>query len=279
LRIKLESGLLVINIFAIILILVISLFPTSAVRIVLGIPFVLFFPGYVLMIALYPRKTGLDGITLVALSLDLSLVVVILIGLILNYTPFGIRLESVLYSTFAFILTMSLIGWLRLRNLLPSERRDISFILSRPSLGKCQIEKTLSIILILVVVGAFGMAVYAIAAPKVGQQFTEFYILGPDGKADSYPQEIQLGEPGKVLVGVVNHEYETVTYRIEVTIDGNKNLEIDGITLPQDGKWEDIVSFTPQIAGDSLKVEFILYKNAETTPAFDPLRLWVKVTA
>jgi uncharacterized membrane protein len=277
LKIRLGSGLLLINILSLILILAIIFIPGNVVRIILGLPFILFFPGYALMIALYPRKTSLDGIVLLALSLGLSLALVALNGLVLNYTPFGIRLESILYSLFGLILILSFIGWLRMKRLPPDERRNFSFTLSRPSLGKTRFEMALSIVLILVVIGALGTAVYTIAAPKDGQHFTEFYILGPDGKADSYPGEMQVGETGKVLAGIVNHEYETVTYRIEVAVDGVKNFEINGITLPQDGKWEDTVSFTPRTAGDNLKVEFVLYKNTGTTPAFDPLRLWVNV--
>ncbi len=36
-------------------------FPDSPVRVVLGLPFVLFFPGYALIAALYPRRDDLDG--------------------------------------------------------------------------------------------------------------------------------------------------------------------------------------------------------------------------
>jgi len=38
------------------------------------------------------------------------------------------------------------------------------------------------------------------------EPFTEFYILGPEGKADNYPTDYVLGENGTVIVGIVNHE-------------------------------------------------------------------------
>ena len=60
-------------------------------RNILGLPLVLFLPGYALIAALFPAKSDLDGIERVALSFGLSIAVVPLIGLGLNYTPWGIR--------------------------------------------------------------------------------------------------------------------------------------------------------------------------------------------
>ena len=61
-------------------------------------------------------------------------------------------------------------------------------------------------------------------------------------------------------MGIVNREQETMTYRVEVAIDGVKNNELGPMTLDHDGKWEEIVSFTPVWAGDNQKVEFLLYQ-------------------
>ncbi len=41
-----------------------------------------------------------------------------------------------------------------------------------------------------------------------GERFTEFYILGLEGKADNYPDELTVGEEGRVILGIVNHEHE-----------------------------------------------------------------------
>ncbi len=57
-RINLGNGLLMANLLSWLLIAVILIFPESPIRIVLGIPFVLFFPGYALITALVPRKRG-----------------------------------------------------------------------------------------------------------------------------------------------------------------------------------------------------------------------------
>ena len=86
-RVKFQNDLLLLNIITILLIFVITFPPSNALRIALGLPFVLFFPGYVLIGALFSRRKALDSMERVALSFGLSIVVVSLVGLVLNYTP------------------------------------------------------------------------------------------------------------------------------------------------------------------------------------------------
>jgi uncharacterized membrane protein len=276
-RIKIGSGLLLINLLVVILVILIYFFPSNVLRIILGLPFVLFFPGYALMGALYPSKAGIGGIERVALSFGLSFAVVALLGLILNYTPWGIRLESLLYTTALFILIMSVVAWFRRRRLVEEGRFNVEFSVTLPGWEKSVWDRTLTIVLVLVVLGAIGMLIYVIATPKVGQKFTEFYILGQEGNAETYPVELVVEEEGELLVGVINNEYEVVDYRVEVRIDGIKNTEITGITLGHEEKWEQEVSFVPEKAGDNQKLEFLLYKDGELEPCLDPLRLWIDV--
>jgi uncharacterized membrane protein len=91
-RFKTEGDLVLVNILSALLIVVIAFFPNSPARIILGLPFILFFPGYMLICALFPREKDLDITGRLALSMGLSIAVTSLIGLALNYTPFGIRL-------------------------------------------------------------------------------------------------------------------------------------------------------------------------------------------
>jgi uncharacterized membrane protein len=94
LRIKAHHILYTINILTVVLILVITLFPDNVLRIILGLPLVLFFPGFALITALFPRKESLSDIERLGLTFGLSLAVVPLIGLGLNYTPWGLRLNK-----------------------------------------------------------------------------------------------------------------------------------------------------------------------------------------
>ncbi|AFA40067.1 Protein of unknown function (DUF1616) [Pyrobaculum oguniense TE7] len=72
--------------------------PLLYLRYVVGAFFVLFLPGYVIVEALYPKPSELKPLERLALSIGLSLAVVPLVGLLLNYTPFGIRLGPVVAS-------------------------------------------------------------------------------------------------------------------------------------------------------------------------------------
>lgn len=121
-------------------------------------------------------------------------------------------------------------------------------------------DRVLSIIVVLAILGVLGTVSYAIFSPKLEERFTEFYILGLSGKAIDYPEELKVGEEGRVILGIINRERGAVTYQVEVLTDGVKNNEVGPVTLEHDGKWEEIVGFIPDRAGDNQKVEFLLYR-------------------
>ena len=85
----------------------------TPVRVLLGLLLVLFLPGYSLVAALFPRKDDLDGIERIALSFGLSIAVVPLIGLALNYTPLGIRLVPVLLGLSLFTVLLAVVAGVR----------------------------------------------------------------------------------------------------------------------------------------------------------------------
>ena len=78
-KIKINNELIPLVLLVIVLITVITLFPSNILRIILGLPFVLFFPGYTLMAALFPRRESVSGIERLVLSFGLSIAVVALI--------------------------------------------------------------------------------------------------------------------------------------------------------------------------------------------------------
>ena len=86
-------------------------YPIVYVRHVLGTIFVLWLPGYTFIKALFPTKVpiqtsseDLDKIERIALSIGLSLALVPIVGLLLNYTPWGIRLTPIVLSLFALTI-------------------------------------------------------------------------------------------------------------------------------------------------------------------------------
>lgn len=203
----------------------------APLRIIFGLPAILFIPGYVLIYSLFPTKNtgkGIDFIERIALSFGLSIAIVPLLGLALNYTIWGIRLIPILSLLTLFILSISCIGIYRFFKTEPEERFIISFNVSFPK-EENRFDKALTIILIISILVAVTALVYVIITPKTGEQFTEFYLLGPQGLADNYPRNLKRNENATVIVGIVNHEYRQINYTVEIwllnqTIQYNEQL-------------------------------------------------------
>jgi hypothetical protein len=81
-------------------------FPLVYARYVFGSVFVLFLSGYSLIKVLFSSKE-LDNIERFALSIGLSLALVPIVGLLLNYTPWGIRTTPVTLSLLGLTLVFS----------------------------------------------------------------------------------------------------------------------------------------------------------------------------
>src|SRR3990172_249922 len=99
------------------LVLIVALGPPLAgLRAVLGLAFVLFCPGYSLVAALFPRRGEPQPVERMALGFGLSLAVVPLIGLALNYSPWGVRVWPLIGSLGAFVAACAAVaGFCRLR--------------------------------------------------------------------------------------------------------------------------------------------------------------------
>jgi uncharacterized membrane protein len=250
------------------------------IRTILGILLVLFIPGYSLIAALFPRKGDLDGIERGALSFGLSIAVTPLIGLGLNYTPWGIRLDPILICLIAFTLGTCSIAFFRRIKLPAEERFSVPFHgffsgLKGSFQGESRMDKVLSVILIISIILAIGTTVYIIVKPKQGEKFTEFYILGSGGKASDYPTNLTSGQTGELIIGLVNHEYSTVNYNLVVKVD-NSTLKEEQITLKNNEKREIPFNFTAGSPGQK-KMEFLLYKLPDQTNLYRSLHLWINV--
>jgi uncharacterized membrane protein len=275
-KIQLEQDLFIVNLLSVALIIVLFLTPDSPLRIALGLPFALFFPGYTLICALYPEKTGLGIVERLALSLGLSLAVVPLTGLALNYTPWGIRIIPIIASLFVFTLMMSIVSFYR-RAKLPIEQKYSPISIKILSWGiKKQTSKLVLAGFLIGIALVGSLTGYLASAPKVGEGFTEFYLLGSNGTLAEYPTNLTSGESGKVILGVVNHEHENVTYQIAITMDNCTVGTFNNITLSNDMSWEQNYTFTPQTTNDNVNLTFNLFKQGIDAP-YRSLKLWVDV--
>lgn len=255
----------------------------TALRIIFGLPLVLLLPGYTLIAALFPGKKDLDPIERIALSFGLSIAIVPLIGLVLNFTPWGIRLVPIIISLTFFIMVMTFIAHLRRLKLQESMRFEVKFkeiyhslkteIFVKP---ENRIDRILTVILVISIVAALFMLVYVIVTPKQGEKFTEFYILGTGGKAEGYPTNLTAGKTSAVIVGIVNHEYEPVNYTLRVKLSEDV-LKEQKIQTAHNQTWEQQVNFTPLRAGIGIKLQFLLYRDDNLTQPYRDTHLWVNV--
>jgi uncharacterized membrane protein len=258
----------------------------SPIRTVLGLPMVLFLPGYALIAALFPRKDDLDGIERIALSFGLSIAVVPLLGLGLNYTPWGIRLVPVLIAISVFTLVMVLIAAHRRKGMgadafsVPFTQMYASFKTEVTIRPQSRLDRILSIVLIISILLSVFTLVYVVVTPKQGERFTEFYILGPQGMADNYNTSYVIGESTDVIVGIVNHEYSTVNYSVKLRLDNEIMPVLDNfkhISLDHNDSWEQPLSFTPEITGTDMKLQYLLYREDNMSEPYRDLHLWISV--
>lgn len=245
-------------------------------RIILGLPLITFFPGYALLAAMVPRKGTIDGLQRLALSLALSLAMVPLIALALNYL-WEISVYPMLVFTAGFVMAMCLVAFLRRMRLPPGERFEPQVKVHVPQWGqRSRLDKALAALLVVAVIGSVSTAIYVGVRPRVQEQFTDFYVLGPGGRIQYYPLNMVLGAAADVTVGVVNHEGKGVAYEVRVMHGATETQVLDPVNLRDGETWERAVTIAPAMAGDDQKVEFLLYRDGEPEP-YQRLHLWVDV--
>jgi uncharacterized membrane protein len=266
----------------------ISILSVTFFRWILGLVLIVFSPGYVLLAALFPGKKDLGVIERAALSVGLSIVLVGLIGIFLNYAGFGISLEPICVSITIFVGICSFIGYWRRMQLPRSESLSISF--SHLSADVRSIffpshdsrnEKIVSVVLIALILLSSTIIGYLILVPSEGEHFTEFYILSPQGEIGGYPTNLTVGDPQQYMVGTSNHEDTPMTYQMVVNLSGNATnttLYKTNITLADGQTSQQNVSITPDHPGTNMKLEFLLLTDASTSP-YREVYLWVNVTA
>ncbi|WP_273836286.1 DUF1616 domain-containing protein [Halococcus sp. PRR34] len=323
----------------------------TPLRVVLGLVFALFAPGYAFIAALFPERgpafdgasasatadedersgsnlverdesadahTGLteradprragsiDGIERVALSFGLSIAITPLIGLVLNFTPFGIRLVPIVLSIGGFTLLASAVAALRRQALPVEERFEVPY---RAWVGaaraelfepETRLDAVLNVVLVVSLLLAVSSVGYAVMVPKSGESFSEFYLLTENESgalvADDYPQNFTVGQSQPLTIGIGNHEHEQAEYSVvaelqrvsirnnSTTVRERQELDRFSRTVPanESANWTHDV--TPSMTGERLRLVYLLYRGsppAEPTieNAYRETHLWVNVSS
>ncbi len=265
-------------------------------RLSLGLAFVLFVPGYWLVTALFPRSSELEGIERLALSFGLSVAVIAPLALLLDWLPWGIRLWPILLAYGLYYAILMPLAIYRRRRLPPEERYRPHIQLDLK--GWWAAQDRVNRIIYFVLLGATLLATFSAAAilwlPKAGEQFTEFYMLGPEGLAENFPRQAAPGQPLTVTLGITNHERYEHTYHVEVWAvdpfsEESRQLVAQSPpqTLPTQGTIEWPLTWSmPKVypgsvatgtgTGADQQVEFLLYIDSQPAP-YRRLLLWLDV--
>lgn len=299
----------------------------TPLRVVLGLPFVLFLPGYAFIAALFPEAgeaptatdnaeeegtdsrlvdRGIDGIERVALSFGLSIAIVPLIGLVLNFTPWGIRLGPILLSVSGFTLIAVVVAQYRRERLPPEERFHVPFAawidtavteITEPA---DRTDAALNVLLAVSVILAVASVGYAVAVPPQGERFTEFYILTEDEDnelvAAEYATEFVVGESDSLVLGISNQEHREVEYTVLIELQRvehvnntttrvleRSELQRFDVTLAHNETELRNLTITPDLAGEGLRLQFLLFDESQPVvsdreAAYRDLHLWINVT-
>ena len=200
-----------------------------------------------------------------------------LIGLALDYSSWGISLNPTLAFVTLFIVLPAGAGLIRRRMLPAYEAFGLTFDVQLPRWSQVRFADSLLGVGVVLAVVALGVAAYFVTTSRDSSEtFTEFYVLGPAGKAAGYPSRLRVGQSARVILRIVNREGRDTAHRVAVRIDGETTDSIDGLLLADGDRWQQTVGLTPTHAGEDQKVEFLLYKDGESAP-LRRLHLWLSV--
>ncbi len=261
--------------FLAILFILVPPFNETFLRIPLALVLLLFLPGYVFIAAMFPGR-DISGIERFTLSVGLSIAITVFDGFAISVTVWRFRPTSIVVSLTLIILFFVIITFF-MRKRLPPEQRFVPdarpFIESLKTKEKMtDIEKALIIAMVGSIIIASGMLIYAKLTFEE-EKFTALYILGPGGKAEGYQTNLSFGEPATTTVGIENYEHAPVNYTLQVVLDGVVLTEKE-IRLDHNEKWEENVTYIPDVMGQKIKLEFLLSKDGGAAN-YRSVHLWV----
>lgn len=257
---SIDKDILVVVAIAVIAVAVTFLLPSNwLVGRILTLPLVFVLPGYALTSALFTgREFGIAERLL--FSLGLSLVCVILGGLLLNLTPWGLRADSWALLLGGITLGACMVTLVRRRR----EGIPPSGWLSPGNIGFHFRQGLLLGLAALIVCGAVAISVIG-AEQQPYPGFTQLWILPGSG----------ANAKDAVRLGVSNMESTTMEYRLAVNVDGKVVKEWPSIDLNPNEKWQATLLLSQAGHTGTAKVEADLYRADAPTTIYRHVVLWL----
>lgn len=134
------------------------------------------------------------------------------------------------------------------------------------------------VLLAVLVVSVLAIAYFSFTPEQRTDPYTEFYVLGPEGNASNYSDNLSVGENRDLTVGISNHENREMQYTLVFELE-NETVDTRTVSIADQETWERNRSFTPASPGRK-QIQILLYRGESVTPESEPyrtLRLWMTV--
>ncbi|WP_148414159.1 DUF1616 domain-containing protein [Haloferax sp. KTX1] len=273
-----------------------------------GLPVLLFLPGYALLLALFPA--GSAGATAegpsfgrfewqpdlglgerFALAFGMSVALLPIVGLALLWTGVGLDAAPVIAALSAVVVVGLAVGEVRRRRLPETERfhvpirrwwADVVRSFDRPS----RVDSLLNVALAAAVLLAVASLSYALVAPGTGESYSSLSLLTQDAGGEfvaaDYPEALTVGEQTALFVSVENVEGEATSYTLvaelqrverangETTVVERQALGSRTETVEDGETWRTRHGFAPTLTGEDLRLTYYLYEgDAPSEPSTD----------
>jgi uncharacterized membrane protein len=248
------------------------------IRVGLGLMTMFFVSGYLFQAALLPKRNAVSLSERLILSFGLSIAIIPPLAVLINLSQWGMRYETVTIGYLFVILLLYFISLFR-KYSLPKEERsrfDIAINPKRTWSGLTATSRKLGKLFIAATSIGLLTGIFIFTIPRSDQYFTEFFLLGQNGRAQEYPNQVLLGESINIVVGISNQEKIAGNYRVEIQ-QGETSLSQTGPYFLQKGQEiQDIIQFTPQSAGNNVEIRFLLFLDSGVSP-YRQLSLYLNV--
>lgn len=290
---------------------VVSVLPApSLVTALVGIPFLLFVPGYALTVALFPsdqtvwigpenaEQEGLFRFDRIMLSVASSIALAVIVGVNLEFTMWPITSGTVVAGLAVLTLVAATVGVIRR---LRYQAREQASWAHRSGRGESNAMLAGSNLATVAVVLAVAVSLASVAVVtgmnERGEQYTEFGLLAENEEGNlsttGHPSNLTVGEPTELYYVVTNQEQESTNYHIVVQLqvvgpDGEVNRRIELEQFEEQLEPGESVqrqhTVVPPVRGEDLRLKYLLYRteppvapSAET--AYKDLHIWVDVNS
>jgi uncharacterized membrane protein len=208
------------------------------------------------VLKVWSRGVVLHQAVRILLAIMLGLTITALVGLVLNYTSWGLTPQSWVVAISAVLIIHVVIAFIQNRQYLEHDERIHRLTFN--------FGQGVMLILAALVVGISIMVaqIGSLNQPRTG--FTQLWMIAdPDNNSSA------------TILGIRNEEASQMTYNLVVT-QGNEVLQdYQVLTLKAGETWQRSVDLT-SLAEKSVPVEAVLYRSDKPDQPYRSVKLWLK---